>query len=374
FAVNSATGIITNNTALSLGAYSLNISVNDSFNQINSSVIIVTVSDTTAPTWDQALTNQVVDETSSFSYDVNGSDADTVSYYINDTTNFAINLGTGVITNATALIAGAVYSLNVTLNDTSNNPASSTMTVTVNDITAPTWDTALANQSITEGNSFSYDVDASDNVDVDTYFINDTTNFAINAANGTITNNTVLSVGTYWLNVSVNDTSNNILSTLITVTVNTTPTPSSSGGSSSTQECRDNRDNDGDGLIDYPDDPGCSSKYDDDETDEACTENWYCISWTSCVDNQQTRICEDWNACRTEILKPAEIRECTPEEPIEEIAPPPIEEIPEPSPITGAAVAEEESSGKAGVIVFLMLIAMMTAIIYLIYFKPKNKF
>ncbi len=33
-------------------------------------------------------------------------------------------------------------------------------------------------------------------------------------------------------------------------------------------ECRDKKDNDGDGLIDYPKDPGCSSKKDRDESDE----------------------------------------------------------------------------------------------------------
>ena len=32
-------------------------------------------------------------------------------------------------------------------------------------------------------------------------------------------------------------------------------------------QCYDGQDNDGDGLIDYPDDPGCSSTSDDDETD-----------------------------------------------------------------------------------------------------------
>ncbi len=36
-------------------------------------------------------------------------------------------------------------------------------------------------------------------------------------------------------------------------------------------QCSDGRDNDGDGLIDYPDDPGCSSAQDDDETDPCKT-------------------------------------------------------------------------------------------------------
>ncbi len=36
-------------------------------------------------------------------------------------------------------------------------------------------------------------------------------------------------------------------------------------------QCNDRRDNDGDTLIDYPADPGCSSKQDNDETDPVTT-------------------------------------------------------------------------------------------------------
>jgi len=39
------------------------------------------------------------------------------------------------------------------------------------------------------------------------------------------------------------------------------------GGGGADRECNDNRDNDGDGLIDYPTDPGCDSFHDDNETD-----------------------------------------------------------------------------------------------------------
>jgi hypothetical protein len=38
------------------------------------------------------------------------------------------------------------------------------------------------------------------------------------------------------------------------------------GGGSGTPECSDGDDNDGDGRTDYPDDPGCASEFDDDET------------------------------------------------------------------------------------------------------------
>jgi hypothetical protein len=38
------------------------------------------------------------------------------------------------------------------------------------------------------------------------------------------------------------------------------------GGGNHPPQCSDERDNDGDGLIDYPNDPGCASPQDDDET------------------------------------------------------------------------------------------------------------
>ena len=34
-------------------------------------------------------------------------------------------------------------------------------------------------------------------------------------------------------------------------------------------DCSDNRDNDGDGKVDYPADPGCTGYHDEDETDPA---------------------------------------------------------------------------------------------------------
>jgi hypothetical protein len=74
------------------------------------------------------------------------------------------------------------------------------------DTTPPAWDQQLANQTVEFGVAFVYDVNASDLSGIDTYFINDTSDFAINASNGNITNATALAVGVYHLNVSVNDT------------------------------------------------------------------------------------------------------------------------------------------------------------------------
>ena len=82
-----------------------------------------------------------------------------------------------------------------------------------------------SDQTVEYGTPFNYDVNATDDTAIDTYFINDTTNFAINPTIGLITNNTILSIGTYDLNISVNDTSNNIISQIITITVSDAAAP-----------------------------------------------------------------------------------------------------------------------------------------------------
>ena len=79
--------------------------------------------------------------------------------------------------------------------------------------------------------------------------------------------------------------------------------------SKSVAQCKDRIDNDGDGNIDYPNDPGCSSKNDNDEINcgdgvvssgevcdggsQTCTLNGY--SGTQACNTQ----CSGWDSCQT---------------------------------------------------------------------------
>jgi len=76
------------------------------------------------------------------------------------------------------------------------------------DNTFPTWDETPTDQTLLVDDSLSYDVSASDNVEIDSYWLNDTSNFQIDA-NGLLTNRTDLAIGTYSIEVHVNDTSGN---------------------------------------------------------------------------------------------------------------------------------------------------------------------
>ncbi|MCK5025816.1 MAG: hypothetical protein KAS15_04445, partial [Nanoarchaeota archaeon] len=111
------------------------------------------------------------------------------------------------------------YNITVFANDTSGNTNTTASFFYVNDTSPPTWDQTPINQIIQYNNPFSYDVNASDNYQIDKYFINDTNNFAINSSTGVITNATSLIPGILYLNISVNDTSGNTNSTPIQITV-----------------------------------------------------------------------------------------------------------------------------------------------------------
>ncbi len=83
---------------------------------------------------------------------------------------------------------------------------------------SPTWVEAPTNQAMFDGSYFAYDLNATDPSGLDTWWLNDTTNFAIDG-NGIITSVPILAVGLYGLNVSVNNTLGDVLSGEFTLTV-----------------------------------------------------------------------------------------------------------------------------------------------------------
>lgn len=76
-----------------------------------------------------------------------------------------------------------------------------------------------------------------------------------NQLNGSISTGPVYGTRTYTLTATGTNTDTR------TVTVSTYQVPNN------TYACQDGYDNDGDGYVDYPNDPGCSSRYDNDEYD-----------------------------------------------------------------------------------------------------------
>ncbi|MFX1393891.1 MAG: hypothetical protein ACFFAH_09985, partial [Promethearchaeota archaeon] len=120
FTMDINTGELTNNTVLAVGSYPIEVRASDGINN-NITIIIITVEDTTAPTWDEPLTDQTAEFPYSFYYDVNASDPSGIdSYWVNDTINFEI-LANGVIKNVSTLIEETTYWLRINASDVYNN-------------------------------------------------------------------------------------------------------------------------------------------------------------------------------------------------------------------------------------------------------------
>jgi len=101
-----------------------------------------------------------------------------------------------------------------------NGSITRSYTVNTSDITAPYFTTIPANATITYTQGFGVDYDAADDVAISYWAINWTTLFSINQS-GYLQNSTEnIAVGTYIINVSVNDTSGNMNSSLFKLTVN----------------------------------------------------------------------------------------------------------------------------------------------------------
>jgi hypothetical protein len=229
FGVNDTTnfiineeGILTNATNLSLGGYILNITINDSSGNFNSTWYNVTISDTISPVIISSPNTTLEFATQNLTADFNATDLDTITFGVNDTTNFIIN-EEGILTNATNLSIGT-YILNITINDSSGNSNSSWLNITVKDTIVPTinipsnttlefWTENLtADFNATDANSLVYGVNDSGS------------NFTIDE-NGILTNATNLSIGIYILNITINDSEGNSNSSWLNITVKDTIAP-----------------------------------------------------------------------------------------------------------------------------------------------------
>jgi hypothetical protein len=114
-----------------LGVYTLTYyAIDSSGNPATRVTRTVNVLDTTPPVWSPPPSNQTHQVGVSFIYDVNAKDGSTITYSIDDSTNFAINSSTGEITNKTELSAGN-YGLNITVTDALDNSVSQIITVTI---------------------------------------------------------------------------------------------------------------------------------------------------------------------------------------------------------------------------------------------------
>ncbi|MHA2148038.1 MAG: cadherin repeat domain-containing protein [Candidatus Thorarchaeota archaeon] len=216
FSIDSS-GVITNRISVDVGYYGIEVRVYDTQNNYQTAIFQVTVRDTTSPTWTPALSDQIIEFGQPFNYDVSASDLSGIaSYLISPISFFSIDIS-GEITNKTNLTVG-VYGLTISAFDPYNNFVSTPITITVQDTTNPIWDQLPSNQEVIHRQPFRYNVNSSDLSGIDHYWVNDTTGFFVDD-NGVISNNSMLLVKVYNLEVRAYDPFGNNVSVIFSVTV-----------------------------------------------------------------------------------------------------------------------------------------------------------
>jgi hypothetical protein len=135
FAV-SPTGMVTNVVPLAISDYPLTVRAFDHIYNVLQATITISVVDTTPPTWTTSPTNQEINETEAFEYQLQATDLSALAWNVNDTVHFMIS-SEGLLTNMSVLKAGD-YGVNVTVSDEGGNALSATFTLTVLAVTTST--------------------------------------------------------------------------------------------------------------------------------------------------------------------------------------------------------------------------------------------
>lgn len=212
-----ANGIISNNTILAVGEYGVQVWVNDTLGGLLVGEFTVRVQDTTPPQWDQAPVDQLLEVGEDLRYDLNASDETGLSTWrLNVTTAFSIN-AEGVVTTELQLLVGS-YPIEVSVCDSHGNWLYGTFAVIVEDTKAPEWLVVPQNLILEYGEGLDCMLYATDVSGIKSWAVNDTDHFDISSS-GHLTSIVALDPGNYWLQVSVNDTYDNQLVTVFSVTV-----------------------------------------------------------------------------------------------------------------------------------------------------------
>ncbi|MBA7558132.1 hypothetical protein ES705_50922 [subsurface metagenome] len=199
----SQNGLIFNMFNLPVGKYWIEIRAYDPYDHYCQVQLMINVSDTLAPTWDELPINKYVEFGDNFFYNLSASDLSGIDHWwISDPLIFNIS-NDGLITNNLALSVG-IYWLEIRAYDPYMHYCGATIMINVSDTINPSWDEIPTDQYIRLGDDFYYEVNASDLSRIDSWWISDTSNFYINNQ-GLITNRVALSVGNYWLEIRAYD-------------------------------------------------------------------------------------------------------------------------------------------------------------------------
>lgn len=217
-------GVLVGNNSeqsLSIGVYNFigNIYDRQNYTYITDSELFEIVGDTTPPYFIEIPTNQTIPYGTELNYNINATDETAFdSFVVNDTVHFSIN-STGSLKNVTLLLP-AVYMVNITINDTTNNLNSTIINITINspvDTTPPYFNEIPTNQTYIFDEGIYVKFNATDDIGISNFYSNDT-RFEV-LSTGWFYNSTTVGVGTYMINLSIKDTSSNWNWTVFNVTI-----------------------------------------------------------------------------------------------------------------------------------------------------------
>ena len=176
------------------------------------------------PDWIEIPKDQTVEYGSDFRYDLNATACPPGldRWWLSSTAHFVVDEW-GVVSNATILELG-FYEVEVNVNDTEGQVLTSDFTITVLETTPPTWVDLPTNQIVEFGESFQYDLNATDMSGLDDWWLDDTDYFQI-SNDGVVTSKTVLFVSVFDVQVWVSDVWGNNATAIFTVTVQDTTAP-----------------------------------------------------------------------------------------------------------------------------------------------------
>jgi len=173
--------------------------------------------------WIEAPVNQIREDGAIFEYSLDAvANFGVTQWALNDSVHFSITQD-GVITNATKLAPGA-YPVSVLVSDLYGEFLNDSFICTIQTSAPPAWVEEPIHQTHEFGDMFVYNLNATDISGIDSWWVNDTDNFEIDGE-GIITNHTNLQVGSFGLQVWVDDTLGNTQTAEFSVTVQDTIPP-----------------------------------------------------------------------------------------------------------------------------------------------------
>ena len=226
FNIGATTGIIGNSTSLGGGVYVIQVTINDSSNNLNSTNYTLTVnaiSSTIFTYVNHSRANLTIENGTTIALNSTLSvGVGDISLYNNET---LINNGSSPLFNNTLFGIPGLYNITTIFEGNENWSRSiEEWNVSVNapapvDITPPYFTNIPDDKNISFGAIFIDDFNATDAVGFDAFVVNNTNLFSIGSTSGEINNISSLQAGNYTIQVTINDTSNNLNSTNYTLTV-----------------------------------------------------------------------------------------------------------------------------------------------------------